>query len=77
MAKHLHNAFIQRLQNRAARIITEIYDWTESVSKLIKSLGWMTIEQRVKYFTLILTYKCLNVKAPSYLTDMFFFIQEL
>ena len=62
---------LQRLQNRAARIITGIYDWTESVSKLITALGWMTIEQRVKYFTLILTYKCLNGKAPSYLTDTF------
>jgi len=62
---------LQRLQNRAARVITGVYDWNYSASKLVKSLGWMTIEERVKYFTLLLAYKSINGKAPSYLCDKF------
>ena len=51
---------IQQVQNRAARIVTGIYDYSISCSTLIKKLGWMTMNQRYFYFTSILVYKCMN-----------------
>ncbi len=42
---------LKRLQNRAARIITVAYDWTLSATLLVKQLGWMTIIERMNYFT--------------------------
>ena len=35
----------------------------------------MTIEERVKYFTLLLAYKSINGQAPSYLCDKFKFYE--
>ena len=42
---------LQKLQNRCARAVTGIFDYNISVSNLITSLGWMTIYQRLIYFT--------------------------
>ena len=67
---------LQRLQNRAARVITGIYDWNYSVSQLVRSLGWMTIEEQVKYFTLLLAFKSVNGQAPSYLCEKFTFYES-
>ena len=36
---------MQRLQNRCARAVTGVFDFSCSVSSLIKSLGWMTINE--------------------------------
>ncbi len=60
---------LQRLQNRAARIIMGLYDWNISASKLVKDLGWMNIAQRINYFTSLLTYKSLNNLTPSYMSE--------
>ena len=35
---------LQRLQNRAARIITGISDWDHSATELVKNLGWQNTE---------------------------------
>ena len=55
---------VQRLQNRAACAVLGSFDYSCSVSKMIRDLGWMTINQRYVYFTSILMYKCLNGLAP-------------
>ncbi len=55
---------LQRLQNRAARIITGTYDWTLSATLLVKQLGWMTIFERINYFSVFA-----NNLAPTYLND--------
>ena len=47
---------LQRLQNRAARIITGKYDWNLSASQILMDLGWMNINQRIDYFTTLLTF---------------------
>ena len=41
-----------------------------SVAQIVAQLGWQNIEVRRKYLTNILTYKCLNNQAPSYLRNM-------
>ena len=67
---------IQKLQNRAARAITGNYDFTTSVSGLIKQLSWMNIHQRLSYFLGILVFKCLNNQAPTYLTDFLNYVTD-
>ena len=61
---------IQVLQNRAARAVCGNFDFlNSSVTKMISDLSWMNIEQRLFYFTAILTFKCLNNLAPEYLCN--------
>ena len=60
---------LQRLQNRAARIITGKYDWNLSASQILMDLGWMNINQRIDYFTTLLTFKALNGFTPNYISE--------
>ena len=62
---------LQKLQNRAARIITGNYDWNQSATELVNNLGWQTMEKRKHYFTSLLMYKISNKLAPDYLLESF------
>ena len=62
---------IQKLQNRAARIITKCFDYNISSLDLVKSLGWMSVEDRCNYFTSILIYKCLHNSSSNILSNRF------
>ena len=64
---------LQRLQNRAARIITNNYDYSISPVTIVK---WIAIEKRCSYFTAITVYKCLNKEAPTQLLQMFNFVKD-
>ena len=59
---------LQKLQNRAARIVTNsAYD----ALPIIKKLGWPTINELIESETLKMVYKSINNQAPIYLTEMF------
>ena len=58
---------LQRLQNRAARIIVR----RDSSSEALKTLGWPNLETIRKRNKSILVYKCLNNLVPQYLSDYF------
>ena len=61
---------LQKLQNRAARIVTNsAYD--ASALPIIKKLGWPTINELIESETLKMVYKSVNNQAPIYLTEMF------
>ena len=61
---------IQRLQNRAARIITGNYDFINTRGiDLVKNLKWMCVSQRRDYFIAILMFKSIHGLAPHYLCD--------
>ena len=61
---------IQRLQNRAARIITGNYDFINTRGiDLVKNLKWMCVSQRRDYFIAILMFKSIHGLAPQYLCD--------
>ena len=63
-------ARLQKLQNRAARIITrEGYD--ERSADIRKELGWDDLETSRKKHLAILMYKIMNNKAPGNLIDLF------
>ena len=61
---------LQKLQNRAARIITDS-NYDAPSKPLIKDLGWKTIEDLIQYELQIIVYKSRNGLAPRYLYDMF------
>ena len=62
---------IQRLQNRAARIITGNYDFINTRGiDLVKNLKWMCVSQRRDYFIAILMFKSIHGLAPHYLYAM-------
>ena len=61
---------IQRLQNRAARIVTGNYDYVSTRgTELVKRLKWMCVTQRRDYFMSILMYKSIHGMAPAYLCN--------
>ena len=53
---------VQRLQNRAARILTGNYNY-------VKTLGLMNVSQRRDYFMIILMFKPIHGLVPNYLCD--------
>ena len=61
---------LQKLQNRAARIITNSSFDTPS-RPLIEGLGWKTIEELISYESKIMVFKSLNELAPQYLCNIF------
>ena len=61
---------IQRFQNRAARIITNNFDFSTSATAIIRNLKWLNVIQRRDYLLCILTYKSLHDQSPNYLSDL-------
>ena len=61
---------LQKLQNRAARIITNSSVDTPS-RPLIDKLGWKTIEQLIASKSKTMVSKSLHELAPKYLRDLF------
>ena len=61
---------IQKLQNRAARIITQSSYYT-SASSLLEELEWDNVSTRWKKQKEILMFKTLNNRAPEYLRNLF------
>ena len=64
------------MQNRAARIVSGIFDWNMSVSKLIRDLGWMNVKTRRDYFILLIMYKCIKTDEPTYLNDKLIYVNN-
>ena len=68
---------VQRLQNRAARIITGNYERDVSGIDIVRELNWMNVRQRRDYFTAILEYKSLNGLAPDHIGDLFTYTRDI
>lgn len=61
---------ILKLQKRAARLILDADPLSPS-APLFKKLGWMTVENRIKYHKYLLLFKCMRKEAPQYLLQKF------
>ena len=61
---------LQRLKNRAARIVTESHFDAPS-TPLIQNLGWKTIQELIYRQVNLTVFKCLNSIAPKCLCDIF------
>ena len=61
---------LQKLQNRAARIITgSNYDAPSKPP--IETLGWRTIEKVIQRETRVMVFKSVNGLSPQYLSELF------
>ena len=61
---------LQKLQNRAARIVTNSSFDTPS-NKLLEKLGWKTINELIDIESKTMVFKSLNELAPPYLRSLF------
>ena len=61
---------IQKLQNRAARVLTSA-NYDTSTDILFEKLGWIDLQSQRKIAKGTLEYKALNGLTPDYLTQMF------
>ena len=66
---------IQRLQNRAARIIMK-YNYDTRSAEVLKNLKWDTLGQRRQLRTASMMHKTMNKRTPLYLSDRFQLICE-
>ena len=64
-------ANFQRIQNRAARIITHAKYGSVDSEALLKKLGWLNVQQLIDFNTAVMVYKSKNNTAPSYLSECF------
>ena len=61
---------VQRLQNRAARILTGNYDYVNTRGiDLVKTLGLVNVSQRRDNFMIMLMFKSMHGLVPNYLCD--------
>ena len=67
---------LQKLQNRAARIVTDSpYDAHSEL--LIQKLGWLTINQLIDTETVKIVYKALRNEAPKHLKELFHRLSDI
>ena len=61
---------ITRLQHRAARIVTGIFDFINfRGANLMENLGWHSLDKRRVYFRATMWFKCINGVASLRLTN--------
>ena len=62
---------LQRLQNRAARIISGAATYETRSADILKSLDWHPLHIRRDLRMACMMYRCFNNQAPIYLTNLF------
>ncbi len=61
---------IQILQNRAARIICQNFDYINTRGlELVQNLNLFTTQERREYRMCVMMFKCIHGKVPTYLSD--------
>lgn len=66
---------LQKLQNRAMRIILKVNRYT-SIHFMLESLKWLNVEQRLKLNTLNFIHRIKNGEAPEYLTEQISYVGD-
>ena len=62
---------LQRLQSRAARIVSKNFDYNITGLSIIKELKWLSINDVREYQTSCMMFKSLHGNCPNYITDKF------
>ena len=60
---------LQSIQNAAARLVSGTRKF-DRITPVLKNLHWLPVAKRIAYKVVMLVYKCLNGRAPSYLADV-------
>ncbi|KAL9964335.1 hypothetical protein ACROYT_G027963 [Oculina patagonica] len=63
---------LQRVQNTAARIVTLTRKY-DSITPIMFKLHWLPVQFRIIFKLLLIVYKALNDKTPSYVSSMLSF----
>ena len=61
---------LQKLQNFAARVITDTRKF-DHITPVLTQLNWLSVTNTLDFKDAIMTYKCLNGLAPTYLLERF------
>ena len=57
---------LQRIQNRAARLINEV-GIRDHITPVVKELHWLPVESRIHFKVFLYIFKALRGQAPQYL----------
>jgi hypothetical protein len=60
---------LQKIQNTAARIVTRSKRF-DHITPVLSSLHWLTVEYRIQFKILVISYKAIHRLAPEYLRDL-------
>ena len=60
---------LQYVQNSATRLLTGTRKH-EHITPVLRDLHWLPVHERIRFKILLMTFKCLNQLAPSYLSDL-------
>jgi len=61
---------LKRLMNAAARLVTGTHKFDHGLSRLLHDdLLWLGVPERIQYKIGVTVHRCLQSKAPKYLTD--------
>ena len=60
---------LQLIQNAAARLVFNLPKFSHT-TPLLRSLHWLLVAARIRFKTLVLTYRATNGSAPAYIQDM-------
>ena len=60
---------LQYVQNSTARLLTGTRKH-EHITPVLRDLHWLPVHERIRFKILLMTFKCLNQLAPSYLSDL-------
>jgi len=61
---------LQSLQNAAARLVTGARKF-DHITPVMRELHWLPVQQRIRFKTAVLVFKCLHGLAPAYLSEYF------
>ena len=61
---------LQLVQNFACKIVTKTRKF-DHVTPLLRELNWLSVDQLLFFRATVMTYKCMNHLAPSYLSSKF------
>ena len=60
---------LQRIQNSAARIVTNTRKY-DHITPILQKLHWLPARQRIHFKISLITYKSINDMAPEYLGEL-------
>jgi hypothetical protein len=61
---------LRAVQNFSSRILTNSGRY-DHVTPALWAIGWLPVEEHLKYREALIAYKCLNGLAPPYLSKLF------
>ena len=67
---------LQSVVNAAARLVTRVNKY-DHISPILHQLHWLRVNSRIEFKVALMTFKCLNSMAPTYLTSCIQRVQDI